>query len=180
MTSYGGHLNGVDGASHHFDVDLCATCCRTPGYWCFSCFCPWCSSYAQRKELLGGNLDNYRCCAGAFGDCGNCKPGFLCLCLEVVFCCWCSIVGNRWIIQSTYMIKNTAFENFLFWFACIFSWVWCIFRIFCSVPWEVDCIIDMCYCALSACMQSQQWHEIDVQKGKTDRFRKPKHKQMHV
>mmetsp|Transcript_15215 Transcript_15215/g.38666 ORF Transcript_15215/g.38666 Transcript_15215/m.38666 type:complete len:177 (-) Transcript_15215:521-1051(-) len=157
--------------SQNWDVSLCSTCTEIPGLWCMAFWCPPCTAYSQRSTLLDGDLRNYMCCQGLF--CGSlCDSDLpcpqLCLCMETVFCCWCSIIANRSLIQSRYDIRNSKCENCLITTAVIFSWVWCIIQCFINCPCEADCLVDCCYCALSACMQSQQEHELRLHLARGD------------
>eukprot|EP00121_Abeoforma_whisleri_P015450 Awhi_evm2s14235 len=44
------------------------------------------------------------------------------------------------------------------------SWVVCILSIFLPIPQEVDYAIDCIYLMFSACLQSQQEHELDLRR----------------
>eukprot|EP01098_Paradermamoeba_levis_P015263 TRINITY_DN763_c0_g1_i1.p1 TRINITY_DN763_c0_g1~~TRINITY_DN763_c0_g1_i1.p1 ORF type:complete len:190 (+),score=31.48 TRINITY_DN763_c0_g1_i1:63-572(+) len=152
------------GRDQQWDVGLCETCYTIPKYFCAAFFCPCCFAYNQRSELLKGDLEGkYKCCQDAYCDCGeSCRScPQLCLCIEILLCFWCAIAGNRFLLQKSYSIQNTCFEECILWTACIVSWIRPIISIFVDIPVEVDCAIDCLYCALQACMQSQQENEID-------------------
>jgi len=159
--------NKVDKHYHnHFHSDLFLTCFTHPIYWCCACICPCCFACKQRYDILDGDITDYKCCGGAYGNCScggeMCPP--VCLCLETWFCCWCAIFGNRWLIQNMYQIHNTAFETCIFWTACICSWVMCIISIIFGIPRDVELLCDVIYCAFSACIQSQNQAELDYQR----------------
>eukprot|EP01104_Vermistella_antarctica_P010599 TRINITY_DN2839_c0_g1_i1.p1 TRINITY_DN2839_c0_g1~~TRINITY_DN2839_c0_g1_i1.p1 ORF type:complete len:368 (+),score=72.91 TRINITY_DN2839_c0_g1_i1:226-1329(+) len=150
-------------------VHLCKTPCELPGQWLLSCICPPCRSFMQRKTLLEGRMhEQYLCCGGVCIDeqcccvplcrkCPNC-----CLCAEVIICCWCSIVGNRAIIQKRYGIKNSKCETCIFRICCVIS----VIRMLSPVDLGpiCDAAFDIMYCALAACMITQQNHEIQMRK----------------
>eukprot|EP00121_Abeoforma_whisleri_P015234 Awhi_evm1s14041 len=162
-------------APETWDVGICETCIEKPKYFCCSLLCGCCFAYSQRKRLLDGDMSRYVCCGGhVCGPCcgqDSCTQSLvdpcpeLCLCTEVWCCFWLAISASRIMIQTQYQIANTWLETCLIWLACIASWVICIVQCFIDIPDEVDCIIDMCYCFFSACLQTQQEAEIDVRKG---------------
>eukprot|EP00127_Corallochytrium_limacisporum_P005948 Clim_evm25s215 gene=Clim_evmTU25s215 len=164
----------VEGAVNTWDVNLCETCVKVPAYWCCSFWTPCCFVCRQRIRILGGpNVwrDNYVCCGGICGNCckacGNLdkKCPDVCLCIESFFCFWFATSGNRFLLQSTYKIRNTPLENCLLIFACICSWVRCIASFFIDLPQELEFLIDILYAMLASCMLSQQEAEIDFQTG---------------
>ena len=61
--------------------------------------------------LLIGDIENYTCCAGAFGPCITDKlskctdkcPG-ACLCCEAYCCTWWAVSGNRFLVQNRFMM----------------------------------------------------------------------------
>jgi len=66
-----------------------------------------------------------------------------------------------------YQIQNTCFEVFVFWLACIVSWIMLILQCLgFNIPCEIELLCDCLYLALSACIQSQQQGEIDYQRKK--------------
>merc|ERR1712137_946510 len=153
---------------NYWHVGLCTTCVEVPVNWCLACVCAPCFSCHQRIRIYDGDMDRYLCCGGAY--CGDCACGgkdcpHFCLCIEVFLCFWCSIFGNRWLIQTQYGIQNTPFETCIIWTMCIFSWVRLILSILgVDLGW-LDYVCDAIYCMFSACMQSQQEAELDYQKG---------------
>lgn len=63
-------------------------------------------------------------------------------------------------------VQNTAIENCVLWTACIVSFIRLIMSLVgFGLPAPVDLICDCLYCALSACMQSQQDAELKYQRG---------------
>eukprot|EP01115_Flamella_aegyptia_P012757 TRINITY_DN64_c3_g1_i1.p1 TRINITY_DN64_c3_g1~~TRINITY_DN64_c3_g1_i1.p1 ORF type:complete len:174 (-),score=12.56 TRINITY_DN64_c3_g1_i1:15-536(-) len=157
-----------EGATRHWEVGLFTSCCERPHYFCVSCFFPWCCICKQRYDVYEGDMSRYECCGGAYCGgchcfCGKACPE-LCLCLESIFCCWCAIFGNRFLIQSEYGIMNTKCENCLIWFMCILSWVRCIVSLFVNIPFEIEVLCDLLFCCFSACLQTQQEAEIVYQK----------------
>ena len=64
------------------------------------------------------------------------------------------------------VVQNTAIENCVLWTACIISWIRLILNLLgIGLPAPVDLLCDCMYCALSACMQSQQEAELKFHKG---------------
>ena len=73
-------------------------------------------------------MENYRCCGHAYCpfECGETYKSisllsllfiysclyrdcpYFCLCLEVFFCFWCSVFGNRFLIQSEYQVRVSS------------------------------------------------------------------------
>eukprot|EP01094_Clydonella_sp_ATCC50884_P023101 TRINITY_DN5451_c0_g1_i1.p2 TRINITY_DN5451_c0_g1~~TRINITY_DN5451_c0_g1_i1.p2 ORF type:complete len:176 (+),score=42.59 TRINITY_DN5451_c0_g1_i1:70-597(+) len=158
-------------AANHFQMGLFETCYLSPLECMTACVCPCCYAYRQRLTIWELDPQDYVCCGGAYCgfDCYGKKCPYFCLCVEVWLCCWCSIFGSRYLIQSMYQIRNTAFEVFVIWTMCICAIITCILS--CFLPdlwsWWMDCICDGIYCALSACFQTQQQAELNYRKKNT-------------
>mmetsp|Transcript_49224 Transcript_49224/g.123746 ORF Transcript_49224/g.123746 Transcript_49224/m.123746 type:complete len:192 (+) Transcript_49224:144-719(+) len=152
----------------HFSMDLCATCYELPASFCFNLWCSPCAVYQQRARLIGNRWEENKCCMGYYGPCfdGCMRPcPRACTAFEACCCFWCSLFGNRAAIQDRYLIQNTACEDCLFWTACICSWIRCILSVFVNLPPRIDCVIDLLYCSLAACMITQQENELDLREG---------------
>eukprot|EP00996_Jenningsia_fusiforme_P003775 NODE_4571_length_791_cov_30.629380_g4230_i0.p1 GENE.NODE_4571_length_791_cov_30.629380_g4230_i0~~NODE_4571_length_791_cov_30.629380_g4230_i0.p1 ORF type:complete len:227 (+),score=45.34 NODE_4571_length_791_cov_30.629380_g4230_i0:72-683(+) len=150
--------------------------CKNPGNFCFSFFCPWCSAWSQRKQLLLGNLDNYVCCAGIFGSCSEkltkCFPGSCGLLTEVCCCLGCAVHGNRWMVQARYQLENTCCDIFLMWLGCIFDILACFAACFIGED-EADLlrfIADLIHHTVMGCMLAQQDLELKTRKFPNDSF----------
>lgn len=152
--------------------------CGNPGYCCFACLLPPCSSCVLRRRVLEGNMENYRCCQGYYdgvccwrSSCGEENCGELCNCLEAFLCQSCSVSSSRMAVMDTYELQSDicdrriiGFNNCMQCLACICH-VAAIFQEDlreCAVI--VERIADIVYCMTQACMQTQVYHEIDFQK----------------
>ena len=96
-------------APNYWHVPLCETCFLHPWEFIKACVCPCCYSFCQRLDIYEGDIESkYQCCGGAYG-CDDCFVGRscprICLCLEVICCFWCSVYGNRFLIQSMYQVR---------------------------------------------------------------------------
>ena len=129
-----------------------------------------CVAYSQRKELMFNDLTNYTCCNGDFcisGRLGEKSCPEFCLCLEA-FCCFPSAVAtNRFMIQDEQRVENTQCDNTIIGFMLCLNQLACIFRCAAMISGNdeleqisdvLDCIADVTYCSVCACMQTQH-HE---------------------
>eukprot|EP00238_Polyblepharides_amylifera_P006760 CAMPEP_0196594888 /NCGR_PEP_ID=MMETSP1081-20130531/79588_1 /TAXON_ID=36882 /ORGANISM="Pyramimonas amylifera, Strain CCMP720" /LENGTH=177 /DNA_ID=CAMNT_0041919281 /DNA_START=257 /DNA_END=790 /DNA_ORIENTATION=- len=93
-----------------------------------------------------------------------------------VFCCFSqSVASSRFVIQDERRIENTACDNCLIGFMICMQYVAYVFRIAaCITQIDIieqladimDCIADLAYCSVCACMQTQHKVELDVRDGK--------------
>lgn len=145
-----------------------------PGFCCFAMFCSYCASYTLRKQALYNDMSRYICCNGACpcsGRCGEQKNPELCLCLEVSCCFAQSVASTRWMIQDELGIQNTQCDNCIIgtmiamqYFACICSIAACLTGSdeINDLAQLLDCVADILWCTVCACMQTQHKEELDI------------------
>jgi hypothetical protein len=133
-----------------------------------------CVAYSQRKELMFNDLTNYTCCNGDFcisGRVGEKSCPEFCLCLEA-FCCFPSAVAtNRFMIQDEQRVENTPCDNTIIGFMLCLNQLACIFRCAAMISGSdeleqisdvLDCVADVTYCSVCACMQTQHHEQLKV------------------
>ena len=133
-----------------------------------------CVAYSQRKELMFNDLTNYTCCNGDFcisGRLGEKSCPEFCLCLEA-FCCFPSAVAtNRFMIQDEQRVENTQCDNTIIGFMLCLNQLACIFRCAAMISGNdeleqisdvLDCVADVTYCSVCACMQTQHHEQLKV------------------
>ncbi|KAI7745173.1 hypothetical protein M8C21_019167 [Ambrosia artemisiifolia] len=159
-------------------TDLMSSISADTPYCCFSLLCGPCVSYLLRKRALYNDMSRYTCCAGYMpcsGKCGESKCPELCLCTEV-FCCFPnSVASTRFLLQDEFNIQTTQCDNCIIGFmfclqqlACICSLVACIVGNdeLSDAAQALNCLADMVYCTVCACMQTQHKVEMDKRDGK--------------
>ncbi|XP_071708192.1 uncharacterized protein [Rutidosis leptorrhynchoides] len=122
-------------------------------------------------------MSRYTCCAGYMpcsGKCGESKCPELCLCTEVFCCFGNSVASTRFLLQDEFNIQTTQCDNCIIGFmfclqqlACIFSIVACLVRNdeLSDASEALNCLADMVYCTVCACMQTQHKVEMDKRDG---------------
>ena len=146
--------------------------CANPLYCIYASFCNVCVAYQQRQRQMYGSLLGYTCCNG-----GSCISGRLgeekcpeaCLCLEV-WCCFPSAVATtRFMIQDEQRVANTDCDNCLIGFMILMQQLACVFRCAAVITQNdtveeladiLDCVADVSYCSVCACMQTQQHEQL--------------------
>lgn len=120
------------------------------------------------------DLTNYTCCNGDMcisGRMGEKSCPEFCLCVEA-FCCFPSAVAtSRFMIQDEQRVENTQCDNFIIGFMLCLNQLACIFRIAALISQQdeieqiadiLDCMADLTYCTVCACMQTQQQQQLKL------------------
>ncbi|KAF9615314.1 hypothetical protein IFM89_022730 [Coptis chinensis] len=146
-------------------------------YCCFALWCSPCVSYLLRKRALYNDMSRYVCCAGYMpcsGRCGESRCPEFCLCTEVFLCFGSSVASTRFLLQDEFNIQTTQCDNCIIGFmfclqqiACIFSIVACIVGSdeLSQASQILNCMADLVYCTVCACMQTQHKVELDKRDG---------------
>ncbi|KAG2490484.1 hypothetical protein HYH03_011113 [Edaphochlamys debaryana] len=152
-------------------VDLCKTCCVRPGYCCFAMFCPYCASFSLRKQALHGDMTRYLCCNGdcpCSGHMGERSCPGCCLCLETWLCFAQSVATTRWMIQDELQVETTKCDNCIIGTMIVLQYISCVCHILACFFEElreaaaiIDCIADLTWCTVCACMQTQHKAELE-------------------
>ncbi|KAH7653479.1 hypothetical protein IHE45_19G082400 [Dioscorea alata] len=131
-----------------------------------------------RRRALYNDLSRYVCCAGYLpcsGKCGESHCPELCLCTEVFLCFGYSVASTRFLLQDEFNIQTTQCDNciiasmiFLRHLACLFSIVACIVgsNELNHASQILNCLSDIFYWTVCACMQTQHKIEMDKRDGK--------------
>ncbi|XAR54041.1 hypothetical protein NMG60_11029023 [Bertholletia excelsa] len=158
-------------------TDLISTIGEDPGYCCVAALFAPCISYLLRKRALYDEMSRYTCCGGYMpcsGRCGESKCPEFCLCAEVFLCFGNSVASTRFLLQDEFNIQTTACDNCIIGFmfcvsqlACIFSIIACITGIdeLEQASDILNCLANMVYCTVCACMQTQHKIEMDRRDG---------------
>ncbi|KAK4748639.1 hypothetical protein SAY87_015225 [Trapa incisa] len=158
-------------------TDLMRTIQADTPYCCFSLWCGPCVSYLLRKRALYNDMSRYVCCAGYMpcsGRCGESKCPEFCLCTEVFLCFGNSVASTRFLLQDEFNIQTTKCDNFIIGFMFCLQQVACIFSIVAMIVGSdelseasqlLNCLADMVYCTVCACMQTQHKIEMDKRDG---------------
>jgi len=154
-------------------VELMKAPCARPGFCLYASLCSPCVAWQQRKKQMYGSLQGYTCCNGGScisGRCGEQNNPELCLACEVFWCFPSSVATTRFLIQDEQRVMNTQCDNGIIGFMLLMNQLACIFRVAAMVSNDdsieqaadiLDCISDMTYCSVCACMQTQQEAQID-------------------
>ncbi|GKV23153.1 hypothetical protein SLEP1_g32918 [Rubroshorea leprosula] len=158
-------------------TDLTKTIQADPPYCCFALWCAPCASYLLRKRALYNDMSRYTCCAGYMpcsGKCGESKCPEFCLCTEVFFCFGNSVASTRFLLQDEFNIQTTKCDNCIIGFMFCLSQIACIFSLVAMIVGSeeiqeasqlLNCLSDMVYCTVCACMQTQHKIEMDKRDG---------------
>jgi len=129
--------------------------------------CPCCFAYQQRQELLDMTSEPYVCCAGmcpccCFGQpCQDRNPW---LCLETCCCTNNAIIGNRFMLQTRFNIRNDPCDDTLLGIIACINVLACIIAIFADRDTARLCE-DCAECVnamVCACMLTQQDIQINA------------------
>lgn len=136
--------------------------CKAPVPFCFGCLCTCCAAQSQREKLLNYTGEPYICCAGLFpcGPLGQPQDRG-CLWLEACCCPGMALSGNRFMIQTRFDRMNTACDDCIITFTCIFVWAIMILRCFIDIPDELENLADCLIMTVNGCMHSQQHIELE-------------------
>ncbi|PRQ17624.1 hypothetical protein RchiOBHm_Chr7g0197021 [Rosa chinensis] len=157
--------------------DLMRTIQADTRYCCFSFFCAPCASYLLRKRALYNDMSRYVCCAGYMpcsGRCGESKCPEFCLATEVFLCFGQSVASTRFLLQDEFNIQTTQCDNCIIAFMVCLRHFACIFSIVARLVGRkeiseasqlLNCLSDLVYCSVCACMQTQHKIEMDKRDG---------------
>eukprot|EP00775_Hariotina_reticulata_P001270 gene1270-1610_t len=166
-------LQSRDNYPRHWQLPL-TEACRRPGFCCFAMLCSYCASYTLRKQALYGDMSRYICCNGdcpCSGRCGEQSSPECCLCMEVFFCFAQSVASTRWMIQDELRIQNTECDNCIIGTMIAMQYLACCCSIAACLSGSdeindlaqlLDCVADVLWCSVCACLQTQHKEELDV------------------
>ncbi|KAM7525784.1 hypothetical protein LguiA_015686 [Lonicera macranthoides] len=158
-------------------TDLMSTITADPPYCCFALWCGPCASYLLRKRALYDDMSRYTCCGGDMpwsGKCGEKKCPEFCLCTEVCLCFGSSVASTRFLLQDDFNIQTTKCDNCIIGFMVCLQQLACIFSIIALIVGSdeikeasqlLNCMADMVYWTVCACMQTQHKIELDKRDG---------------
>jgi len=146
---------------------------------CYGALCGPCAAYQLRKEALGGNLKNYKCCQGYFtlccteaGKVGEQSAPEFCLCVEVCCCLSCSVSATRFLVMDQYRIQSDPcdnriirFNNFMQILSCVLNLLAICIDELREAAFIIDMIANIVYCCTLGCMQAQHRAELDFRKS---------------
>lgn len=159
-------------------TDLMGTMVADTPYCCFAALCGPCVSYLLRKRALYDDMSRYVCCAGYMpcsGRCGESQCPELCLCTEVFCCFGNSVASTRFMLQDQFNLQTTRCDNCIIGFMFCLQQLACIFSILACLTGNeelqeasqcLNCLSDLTYCTVCACMQTQHKLEMDKRDGK--------------
>ncbi|KAG2543890.1 hypothetical protein PVAP13_9NG775200 [Panicum virgatum] len=155
-------------------------CCLA--LWCAHLACGTrlgpCVSYMLRKRALYNDMSRYVCCAGYMpcsGRCGESRCPEFCLATEVFLCFGNSVASTRFLLQDEFNIQTTQCDNCIIGFMVCLQQVACIFSIVAAIVGSeelseasqiLNCMSDLVYWTVCACMQTQHKIEMDKRDGK--------------
>eukprot|EP00271_Cylindrocystis_brebissonii_P019452 TRINITY_DN5910_c0_g1_i1.p1 TRINITY_DN5910_c0_g1~~TRINITY_DN5910_c0_g1_i1.p1 ORF type:complete len:217 (-),score=19.00 TRINITY_DN5910_c0_g1_i1:336-986(-) len=149
--------------------------------------CPWCClavigapcvSYHLRSRTLYHDLSRYQCCGGFMpcsGHCGEQKCPEFCLCLEVFLCFGSSVATTRFLLQDQFNIQTTQCDNCIIGFMFVLQQVACVCSLIACITGNdalgdlsqaLNCLADIAWCSVCACMQAQHKVQLDKRDGK--------------
>ncbi|XP_074337865.1 uncharacterized protein LOC141675056 isoform X1 [Apium graveolens] len=158
--------------------DLISTMTADAPYCCFAALCAPCASYMLRKRALYNDMSRYVCCGGFLpcsGHCGESKCPEFCLCTEVFLCFANSVASTRFLLQDEFNIQTTKCDNCIIAFMVCLQQLACIFSLVAIIVGSdeiseasqiLNCLSDMVYCTVCACMQTQHKLEMDKRDGR--------------
>uniref|UniRef100_A0A7S0SH71 Uncharacterized protein n=1 Tax=Mantoniella antarctica TaxID=81844 RepID=A0A7S0SH71_9CHLO len=158
--------------TNNWTTPLTTAPCSNPTYCLYAACCAQCAAYSQRKEIMFNDLTNYTCCNGDMcisGRVGEKSCPEFCLCCEVCCCFPSAVATSRFMIQDEQRVENTKCDNFIIGFMLCLNQLACLFRIAAMISGNdeiqqiadiLDCIADITYCTVCACMQTQQRQQL--------------------
>ncbi|KAL5653531.1 hypothetical protein ACJX0J_038989, partial [Zea mays] len=147
---------------------------------CLALWCGPCVSYMLRKRALYNDMSRYVCCAGYMpcsGKCGESRCPEFCLATEVFLCFGNSVASTRFLLQDEFNIQTTQCDNCIIGFMLCLQQVACIFSIVAAIVGSeelseasqiLNCLSDLVYWTVCACMQTQHKVEMDKRDGKVE------------
>ena len=152
--------------TENWQIGLFNTACYNPKTCLYSCFCPSCKAYSQRKELLeltrepyvfAGGMCASSCCCGCNKPCNQ-----MWLCCEAICCVPFAISGNRFIIQTRFNRRNTMFDTFIIMLTAITACFAQCYTLFSGGRKIEGCehVAETLVCSVQGCMLTQQDTEI--------------------
>ncbi|CAN6302508.1 unnamed protein product [Urochloa humidicola] len=159
-------------------TDMMSTMQADFPYCCLALWCGPCVSYMLRKRALYNDMSRYVCCAGYMpcsGRCGESRCPEFCLATEVFLCFGNSVASTRFLLQDEFNIQTTQCDNCIIGFMVCLQQVACIFSIVAAIVGSeelseasqiLNCMSDLVYRTVCACMQTQHKVEMDKRDGK--------------
>ncbi|CAL4912296.1 unnamed protein product [Urochloa decumbens] len=159
-------------------TDIMSTMQADFPYCCLALWCGPCVSYMLRKRALYNDMSRYVCCAGYMpcsGRCGESRCPEFCLATEVFLCFGNSVASTRFLLQDEFNIQTTQCDNCIIGFMVCLQQVACIFSIVAAIVGSeelseasqiLNCMSDLVYWTVCACMQTQHKIEMDKRDGK--------------
>ena len=159
--------------NNEWQIGLMNAPCADPGFCCYAFFCGQCAAYGQRKLQMGPAWPSqYTCCNGGTcisGRCGEQSNPELCLCCEVACCFPSAMATTRFMIQDEQRVMNTQCDNCLIGFMLLTQQIAFCLRCVAMASQNpdierladaVDCLADLTYASVCACMLTQQQVQI--------------------
>lgn len=152
----------VQACTGHWKTEMFEAPLQAPVSCLYGCCCICCASYQQRTELLDLTGEPYVCCAGLCpcGPLGE-PQDRACLALEVCCCPGLALSANRFMVQTRFDKENTACDDCIITFTCLFVCALDIARCCIDIPHELDFLADCLVMSVQGCMHAQQQIEIN-------------------
>ncbi len=146
---------------NEWKTSMMNSCCSSPAFCAFACVCPCIPMWQQRMAIIGEN-GKYQCCLGYF-PCLTMECPVPCYCCEMFCCPGIAASVNRMFVMSALQIKPDPCDQCIICCSNIMQIVACLARIFCSqqLADALDCVADLVFCSVLACMQTQTQFEIE-------------------
>nr|CAB3497233.1 unnamed protein product [Digitaria exilis]CAB3502183.1 unnamed protein product [Digitaria exilis] len=148
-------------------ADMMSTIEADCPYCCLALWCGPCVSYMLRKRALYNDMSS--------GKCGESQCPEFCLATEVFLCFGNSVASTRFLLQDEFNIQTTQCDNCIIGFMVCLQQVACIFSIVAAIVGSeelseasqiLNCLSDVVYWTVCACMQTQHKIEMDKRDGK--------------
>ena len=164
--------------ANKFKTDMMGAAAADPVCCILSFCCLPCAQIKLRKDVLNGDMSQYKCCqgymdnacftAGTKGDQGN----EVCLCLEAFCCSGLAVSSSRQLVMDTRNLmpdpcdnRLIRFSNCLQYLSCICDILACFDASFQDIADLVRLAADCVFLSVAACMTTQVHHEIKLQPG---------------
>uniref|UniRef100_A0A7S2WNJ1 Uncharacterized protein n=1 Tax=Eucampia antarctica TaxID=49252 RepID=A0A7S2WNJ1_9STRA len=184
---YGAAFGPYADSEETFKITMCEAPCQESCCYVGSLFCGCFAHMKMRHKALnhlnpGSGWDDYKCCQGYFGGCCCLQPGEMCettcpcpcACCETVCCPGLAVSATSMLLRDKYNlglddddIRLIRCNNCLYTLACIVNILSC----FCDWDGErecvqcINCVSDLVFCCVSACMTAQVNHEIEFRES---------------